>query len=288
MIRDRRYNIDDPARFPMIYPSSVRRTRHSVLLMTFAPLTAVLVSLAIATAGWGLRALTGGGAIAATLVGTLILLRTGVPGLLALGAFFVGATLISRLAPDRTGALDGKGTRRDAVQVFANGAAASLGGLVPGAGLWIVTASLAAAAADTWATSTGAWSRAAPRDILRWHPVPPGTSGGVTIAGTAGALVGAASVGVAAALGAGMAALFPLALVVGMLGMLADSVLGAALQGRFHCDACDLATEQRVHRCGQTSRATGGIRWLSNDGVNALATAASALAGLVAWQGWAR
>ena len=256
--------------------------------MTFAPLAAVLVSLAIATAGWGLQALTSGGAMAATAVGALILQRTGLPGMLALGAFFAGANLISRLAPDRTTALDGKGSRRDAVQVLANGGAAALGALLPGAALWIVTASLAAAAADTWATSAGGWSRAAPRDVVRWHAVPPGTSGGVTIVGTGGALAGAASVGVPAALGAGVPALFPLALVVGMLGMLADSVLGAALQGRFHCDTCDLPTERQVHRCGQASRPTGGVRWLNNDGVNALATAASALAGLFAWQRWAR
>jgi uncharacterized protein (TIGR00297 family) len=255
--------------------------------MTLPPLTACLLSLAIAAAGWGLQALTSGGAVAATLVGALILQRAGIPGLLALAAFFVGANLISRLAPDRTSALDGKGTRRDAVQVLANGAAAALGALLPGAGLWIVTASLAAAAADTWATSTGAWSRSPPRDVVRWHAVPPGTSGGVTIMGTAGALLGAASVGVLAALGAGVPALFPLALVVGMLGMLADSVLGAVLQGRFHCDTCDLPTERQVHRCGQSSRPTGGVRWLNNDAVNALATAASALAGLIAWRGWA-
>lgn len=256
--------------------------------MTLTPITAALLSLAIATAGWGLRALTVGGAAVATLVGTLILECTGVPGLLVLGAYFVGASLISRLAPDRTSALDGKGNRRDAAQVLANGGAAALGALLPEAGLWIVTASLATAAADTWATSTGAWSRTAPRNVIRWHPVLPGSSGGVTVLGTVGALVGAASVGAPAALATMVPALFPLALVVGMLGMLADSVLGAALQGRFHCDTCDLPTERAVHRCGRPTRLTGGQRWLNNDVVNALATTASALAGLLAWLGWSR
>jgi uncharacterized protein (TIGR00297 family) len=256
--------------------------------MTLALPTSALISFLIASAGWGLRALTGGGAVVATLVGTLILQRTGVPGVLVLGAFFVGASLISRLAPDRTSALDGKGNRRDAAQVLANGGAAALGALLPEAGLWIVTASLATAAADTWATSVGAWSRTAPRDAVRWHPVLPGTSGGVTVLGSIGALVGAASVGAPAAVAATVPALFPLALVVGMLGMLADSVLGAALQGRFQCDTCDLPTERAVHRCGRRTRLTGGQRWLSNDVVNALTTTASALAGLLAWLSWSR
>jgi uncharacterized membrane protein len=197
----------------------------------------------------------------------------------------VGASFVSRLAPDRTSALDGKGHRRDAAQVLANGGAAALGALLPGAAVWAVTASLATAAADTWATSAGAWSRTAPRDVIRWHTVPSGTSGGVTMLGTVGALVGALTVAAPASLAAGVPALFPLAMVVGMLGMLADSVLGAAVQGRYHCDACDLPTERPLHRCGRPARLTGGIRWLNNDGVNALVTAGSALAAWLYWPG---
>jgi uncharacterized protein (TIGR00297 family) len=247
---------------------------------------ALLISTAIAVAGWRLHALTGAGAAAATMVGTLIVWGTGGSGLMALGAFFLGSSAVSRLAPDRTGAFDAKGQRRDPAQVLANGGAAALGALVPAAGLWIVTSALAAAAADTWATSVGGWSRVWPRDILTLRPVPPGTNGGVSGIGSFGAALGAASVSAAAGLGANSWALFSLALVVGMLGMLADSILGAALQGRFHCDACDLSTERRVHRCGRPSRPTGGISWLSNDAVNALATLVAALAGYAAWRQW--
>jgi uncharacterized protein (TIGR00297 family) len=249
-----------------------------------APLSAFLASLTFAALGVAARALTGPGALAATAVGSLILLGTGVPGLLALGAFFAGASAITRLAPDRTSAFDGKGARRDVAQVLANGGAAALGAIIPGAGLWIVTASLATAAADTWATSTGGWSRAAPRHIVRWTPVPAASSGGVTLIGSAGALVGAASVGGLAALGAGRVALFPLALVVGMLGMLGDSVLGATLQGRFRCDPCNTDTERSNHRCGRPSRPTGGLPWVTNDVVNALATGGAAVAGYLAWR----
>jgi uncharacterized protein (TIGR00297 family) len=198
----------------------------------------------------------------------------------------VGASGISRLAPKAGEALDSKGDQRDSLQVLANGAAAALGALVPGAGLWIVTASLAAAAADTWATSTGGWSRTEPRNIVNLRRVAPGTNGAVSPIGTLGAGAGAAIVGVATAWTAGIAALFPLALGVGMLGMLTDSVLGATLQGRYHCDTCDLPTERRVHRCGQATRQMGGAPWLSNDAVNALATFGSALAGYLAWRWW--
>jgi uncharacterized protein (TIGR00297 family) len=180
---------------------------------------ALILSLTIAAGGWIARALTGTGVLAATAVGTLILWRTGWAGMAALGAFFVGSSLISRLAPDRSVVeLDAKGSTRDSWQVLANGGAAAACAvlpILPEAVLWTVTASLAAAAADTWATSFGGWSRTDPRHILRGQPVPPGTSGGVTLLGSAGALAGAASVGAAACLAAQRAALFPLALGVG-------------------------------------------------------------------------
>jgi uncharacterized protein (TIGR00297 family) len=249
---------------------------------------ALPVSIAIALAGWWTRSLSGSGALAATGVGTAILLGTGIPGMLALGAFFVGSSLISRVAPDRSAALDAKGSTRDLWQVLANGGAAAIGALIPGAGLWVVAASLAAAAADTWATSAGGWSRTPPRSIVSFRPVAPGTSGGITILGTCGAILGAALVGSAAALLADGLPLLFLALVLGVLGMFVDSLLGATLQGRFHCPRCDRATERRMHRCGEMSRHVGGLAWLTNDGVNATATTFAAAAGYLAWHLWGR
>ncbi|MBK8002820.1 MAG: DUF92 domain-containing protein [Gemmatimonadetes bacterium] len=249
---------------------------------------AVGLSLGVALLGWGLRGLTPAGAGTAVLVGTGILWPTGWEGMAALGAFFFGASAISRVAPDKSvAAVDAKGHRRDPWQVLANGGSAALGALLefllPGSGIWIVTASLATAAADTWATSTGGWSRVAPRDVITGRPVPAGTSGGITWLGSLGALAGAASVAGAAILVHAPRVLFPAALTIGMLGMLADSVLGATLQGRFHCGACNRPTERRVHRCGQAATPVGGLAWLSNDGVNALATAGGAGLGLLAW-----
>jgi len=102
-----------------------------------------------------------------------------------LAAFFVFSTAVGRLVPRRPG-FDTKGERRDQYQVVANGApppwrAAGLHD--PGLGLWVVTGSLAAAAADTWATSVGGMSRRGPRLLLLGRAVPPGTSGGMTAAG---------------------------------------------------------------------------------------------------------
>jgi uncharacterized protein (TIGR00297 family) len=249
---------------------------------------AFIISATVATGGWLARALTVDGAIAAVLVGTAVVGTTGLPGLATLGAFFVGASLLSRLAPDPTARLDAKGPRRDACQVVANGGPAAIGGLLeyflPGAGIWVVTASLSAAAADTWATSAGGWSRALPRLITTWTRVPAGTSGGVTGIGTAGALAGAISVSGCAALAGAPPLASGLAAAVGLAGMALDSVLGATVQGRFHCDRCDRPTEQRRHRCGTPATATGGWSWFNNDGVNLAATSAAGLSGLLLWR----
>jgi uncharacterized protein (TIGR00297 family) len=132
---------------------------------------------------------------------------------------------------------------------------------------------LAAAAADTWATEIGSLAARPPRDILRWHPVAPGTSGGVTLAGTTASVAGAAFIGAAAAL-AGWPIPVAVAIVAGgIAGSLGDSVLGATAQNRRWCDRCDSGTEQTVHICGDDTRVAGGIAWIDNDTVNLLSVA---------------
>jgi uncharacterized protein (TIGR00297 family) len=246
---------------------------------------ALLVSAVVALTGRLLRALTSAGALAATVVGSAILWRTGWAGLAALGTFFAGASLISRLAPDHAQRdFDGKGHQRDLAQVLANGGAAAIGAiLLPGdSALWVVTASLAVAAADTWATAVGGWSGRSPRFILTGLVVPPGTNGGITALGTLGGVVGGLTVAVSAGLIADTPALVSFCGGIGALGMLLDSLLGAAGQARFHCPTCDEPTERPRHRCGTATRWTGGVRWISNDVVNAVATSAGALLGWVA------
>jgi uncharacterized protein (TIGR00297 family) len=251
-------------------------------------LLAAALSAAVAAAAWRGRALTATGAAAAWVIGTSILAGTGWPGGAALAAFFLPASLVSHFVPAKfPPALDPKGNCRDHWQVLANGGPAAAGALVgagePNLGLWIVTASLAAAAADTWATSLGAWSRARPRHLFTGRRVPPGTSGGMTVLGNAGALAGATLVAAAGAWAGRSLLLLPVALLIGFGGMVADSALGASVQGSFRCPRCDLASEWRVHRCGTPTVPAGGWRWLDNDGVNALATAVAGVAGWAAW-----
>ncbi|MGE0354333.1 MAG: DUF92 domain-containing protein [Gemmatimonadales bacterium] len=248
---------------------------------------AVALSAAVSVLAWLFRSLTRGGAVAAFLVGTIILAVGGWAGGVVLAVFFVGSSVAGRLAPEPSAALGAKGERRDGLQVLANGGAAVLAmGLEwirPGAGVWALSTSLAAAAADTWATAAGAWNPSPPRLILTGRRVSHGTSGGITWYGSTGGLIGAATVGAAAAMVFRTPILLPAATGIGFLGMLLDSVLGASVQGRFRCPACGSLGESRVHHCGSRAVRIGGWSWVSNDLVNIAATLAAGFAGWLAW-----
>jgi uncharacterized protein (TIGR00297 family) len=245
-----------------------------------SPLLAVPAAILVAGCAWRLRAFDASGALAATLVGAAILVGQGWRGGALLLAFFIPTTLISRLLPDATSRWDAKGNRRDGWQVMANGGAAAVAALAWAGfprGLAVAAASLAAAAADTWATTIGSGSRSEPRSIATGRRVPAGTSGGVSWRGTLGGTLGAAVVAAAGVLVSGRIGVGITALFCGIAGMLLDSLLGATLQGRFFCPVCQRPTERRRHRCGTRSDRMGGLPWLTNDGVNALATASAAL-----------
>jgi len=252
-----------------------------------APGLAVGISLAVSLLAWRGRALTGGGAAAAATIGTVILWRLGWVGGAVLLAFFLPSTIVGRVGSGRPTASDARGEVRDEVQVLANGAAAAGGALSdalwPGLGLWILTGALAAAAADTWATSLGAFSRREPRDLLRGRPVPRGTSGGVSTEGTLGGAAGALLVSATAAVAEHGPGLLVSGLAIGLAGMFLDSLLGATVQAKCVCPSCGTPSERRRHRCGTPTDSIGGWRWLDNDGVNAITTVAAGLAGALAW-----
>ena len=208
--------------------------------------------------------LTPDGLAAALAVGGAVTWGLGWQGLALLAALLVSGSLLTELAERR-------GARRTARQVLANGAVAAAAALF---GWWAVAAgALAAATADTWATELGAFSPFPPRLVTTWRRVTRGASGGITALGTLGGLGGAVSIGGLAALlrpaGAVSAALVAAA---GVAGMLADSLLGATLQGKYECPQCDARFEHGRTVCHEPVRLTSGRRWLDNDGVNLAAT----------------
>ena len=244
----------------------------------------------MAAAAWRVRALAGSGAVAATMVGAVAVgAGWGWGALLVL--YFVLSSALSRLGAEakarRTGDVVAKGGARDALQVLANGlpfAAAAVAAMLAPDPRWALAGAgaLAASAADTWATEVGTLLGGTPRSVIGGRPVPPGTSGAVSAAGSLAMVAGALVVALLARVLGWPPAVVPAALVGGVAGAVADTLLGATLQARRRCPRCDASTERIVHGCGTTTRPAGGLPWLDNDLVNLLASAVGGAVAL-AW-----
>jgi uncharacterized protein (TIGR00297 family) len=196
--------------------------------------------------------------------------------------FFIGSSLLSKL-PQKNAKLVqdmiAKGDRRDAVQVLANGLLPTLmviAGLIikNEAAFLLYLGGLAAATADTWATEIGLRFGKQPRSILTGKWVAPGTSGGITLAGVLGAILGAALVALAGywsyLLFENVAIRWQQFIGVTLAGVIAqfiDSLLGATRQRRNRCVVCGKITERSEH-CGQATSYASGWQWLDNDVVN--------------------
>ncbi len=236
------------------------------------------------------RSLTTSGAIAATIVGTAAVAAGWSWGVLLI-CYFVSSTALSRsgraIKERRTASIVAKGGERDAVQVFANGAVftgAAIAMLIRPDARWLAlgAGSLAAAAADTWATEIGTRYGGEPRSILSGRTVPAGTSGGITVIGSMAALAGAVFVAILAWLMGSTPVIARYVAVGGVAGAVIDSIIGATVQARRWCDTCERETERPIHDCGSLTRPLRGLTWLDNDVVNFLSNAGGgALAALL-------
>jgi uncharacterized protein (TIGR00297 family) len=200
--------------------------------------------------------------------------------------FFVSSSVLSRIGGIRKREVAqafAKGGKRDYGQVFANGGLAAilatLYGLT-GQKIWLagLAGALAAVNADTWSTELGVLARHWPRMITTGLRVEPGTSGAITLEGTAAALGGAITIGIIAGIGVGDLKLGSLVVMGGFVGAMADSILGASVQAIYYCPVCDKQTERYpYHSCNTATIYDRGWRWLSNDGVNLIASLIGAL-----------
>ena len=235
-------------------------------------LTGLAVSVLLATAAWAARSLDLPGAVSTAAIGTMITAGLGLPGLAVMATFFAAGTAATRLGYQRKadrGIAEARGGRRGWRSAWANGgvpaglALVSLATPAQSAPVYVLAyaASVATAAADTCSSEVGkAYGR---RTIVltTLRPVTPGTEGGVSLEGTLAGLAAAAMVGaVGAVVGLYGAPSVVLVTTAGLLGALAESVLGAA-------------AEQRP--------------WLGNDVLNTVNTAIGAAVGaLMAKLAW--
>ncbi|OPH57279.1 hypothetical protein BC351_25810 [Paenibacillus ferrarius] len=246
-------------------------------------------SLLISGAAYWKRSLSLSGMISAVVLGTMMFALGSLAWFGTLIAFFISSTLLSKWKHRRKAAAESgyaKGGRRDAGQVAANGALGLL--LCMGNALWpapvwwvLFVGVMATVNADTWATEIGGMSKAVPRSVLHGRRVAAGTSGGITGLGLLASLLGGAFIGLIGGwfsqLGDAdqtISALLTLAAVgavSGFIGALVDSWLGATVQVMYNCKVCGKTIEKHVH-CEQETRQIRGIKWMTNDAVNAISS----------------
>ena len=173
-------------------------------------LPAVAINAAFARLGWRAGTVTIPGAVTGAMIGTATWLGAGGAGWTLLFAAFAIASVATRLGHGRKtslGIAEGRGGRRGPGNAIANtGLAAwamllSLGLPDPRAALLVAVAALATAASDTVASEVGkAWGRTTWL-VTSFRRVPPGTSGAVSLEGTAAGALGAVLL---ATIGAGL------------------------------------------------------------------------------------
>ena len=201
---------------------------------------AVALNIVVAWAGYRARTVSRSGGVGGAIIGSIIFASTGWRGWTLLLATFLAAAVTSRLGLRRKtilGIAEERGGRRGAGNAIANtgvaAAAAVVALLSPSAATALIAfvAALTAGGSDTVASEIGkAWGRHAYL-VPTFRQVPPGTSGAVSLEGTAAGLVGAFLL---AALAVALRLMEPIALApivaAATIGAVAESALGATLE----------------------------------------------------------
>jgi len=211
-----------------------------------------------------------------------------------------------------------KGGARGWPNVFANGSVALLCAMIGGISIFCsqnnsfiiiensnlvglaffgFLGSISTMSADTLGTEIGLLSNSKPRLITHLSKkVEPGTSGGVTILGELGGIIGSLVVSVIAwfvyiihriyhlpfiELPFAGFELIIIGIISGLAGGVVDSIIGATVQGLFQCQGtCGKITEKNKH-CGVPARHIRGWKILDNNMVNLLASIAGAIVSII-------
>ena len=265
----------------------------------------LVISLVAALAAYSRKFLTFAAAVAAAILGAIILALGGWDWALTTAGLFLATALLAqreeRVVTGESGSTKGPRTLK---QVAANGILLAVFAVLYRTGQGnsaFIAAFLGCAGAvagDTWATAATQFTTSSPRLLTSGQRVPPGTPGAVTGVGIAlTALAGffASLVFLSGAtfldggsVSAAICIVLSLAAIVGAVaGALFDSYLGAACQA-LYADANGRMTDEAVADNGTINSYVRGWRWLNNDLVNFSNSVAGALSAFLVWAaaGW--
>lgn len=249
-------------------------------------ITGMILGALVALLSYRLKFLTASGAVSTFLLATVIFGFGGIKWTIPILTFFILSSILSKIGKTtkaRYALIFEKGSQRDYAQVYANGGIAGIlmisFVLFPAQEIYLYfLGALAAAMADTWATEIGVLVGQKPRLITTFQKVPAGTSGGITLAGLGGALLGATLISLSGiwlyhiGTSRNLPIVFIAVILGGFLGSIIDSFLGATVQIQYQCQKCGKITEKKIHCQSHPTIPITGIFWINNDVVNFLNT----------------
>ncbi|WP_428909114.1 DUF92 domain-containing protein [Niallia sp. Krafla_26] len=235
------------------------------------------------------RLLSVSGSIAAFFTGVIVYAGLGLKGLFLLGLFFLSSSAWSKIKNTKKQKAEEilvKGSQRDWQQVLANGGLAVFASalyLLTNDWDWLLIFCIAIASSnsDTWASEIGSMSKGMPYNIKTLKRVDRGTSGAVSPLGTLASIAGSFLIALAGFF------LFHLNVielvfitVLGFVGNVADTFLGAYIQAGYQCPQCGMKTERTLH-CDQTTKLIKGYSVFNNDVINFVSGFISFVIGLL-------
>lgn len=200
----------------------------------------LLLNIVVALSGWAARTVSMSGVVAGVVIGTIIYACAGPGAWLMLLIAFAAAAVTSRIGYKRKlqlGIAEERGGRRGAANAIANtgfaAGAALLAVMSPYRmeALLAVAAALAAGSSDTVASEIGKAFGRRTFLVTGLKPVPPGTSGALSLEGTAAGVVAAALLAlVAVHTGLISQHLLLVVVIAATAASLIESALGATLE----------------------------------------------------------
>lgn len=251
-----------------------------ILKLALQLILGTVFSALVSTLAYRFKLLTSDGASAAFLLGAIIFGTGGIGFALPLLFFFFSSSILSRYKSrikSKYKDVFAKTGARDKNQVLANGVIAGMLAFIyflfPASSVYYAyLACLATVNADTWGTEIGILSKSQPISLRGFKKVSPGSSGGISLMGTANSLFGSFFLVLIGFLPKVSPVpfnleLFLIIVIAGFSGSFIDSLLGAFLQAQYLCPICNKSTERKTH-CNFDTKRVSGISWLNNDWVN--------------------
>ena len=207
-------------------------------------------------------------------LGALIVLFGNIIQFILLALFFILSSLLNLILKKYT-ARKSKNSNRNILQVVCNGGVAIFICIYEyfnpnPVNIYLYAATVAAAMSDTWATEFGKLSESKPISITSFRPIEHGLSGGITMVGIFGSILGASIVGLATYILVKSELILIFGIIfTAFLSALLDSLIGDKLQGKYETKSGKI-----IEKTQSDTNLISGYKIIDNNLVNLIATLA--------------